>query len=490
MVRSFLVSILFLTSYQLSAQESNESVLDDVVTIQFNGASIAASLRQLDKLSQVNFSYNSNIIPRDVKISKTYRQATIRTILTEILTEASLYFRAVGNTVIILKRVYSERKIVGQVIDIETRAPLHYVNVFIERSTLGAATDSEGNFEIDDIPDIGFNLIVSYVGYKTKVIPFNYKHDVEGSKYIIEMQIDPVVLESIQVVGKARKRFKRDDRELLKRFRREFLGRSDNAKKCVIVNPEVLNFQYLDENDNYKVTADDILYVENRALGYRIGYLLEEFRFQNGLKLNIGSAKFQELETKSRKKYNKWEIEREKAYNGSVQHFLNAMINDKLEEEGFELNLVQYDSVTSEYTTPLNPPPANEILTLEKTDKEFLYTLHAKSDVEVTYKGEFEASAYKKLYRSTSKSGNYKYTDKKVRTSISLTDSQSLSSYQTFGFDVTDVDLFQKSIIFFLNYDTEIGYPGQFKNPREVLFGGWWRWGAFSDWLPLNYKPD
>lgn len=489
MLRSFLVSFLFITSYQLSAQSSNESVLEEAITVQFNGLSIPATLRQIDKLSDVKFSYNSNIVPRDIKITNAYFNTSIRTILTEILGEANLYFREVSGTVIILKRVYSERKIVGQVLDDVTKEPLHYVNVFIERSTLGTATDINGDFQIENIPDIGFNLVVSYVGYKTKVIPFNYRQDVENSKYIIEMKIDPVVLESIQVVGKARKRFKRDERKLLKRFTTEFLGRSENAKKCVIENPEVLNFEVLDD-DNYRVTADAILYVQNRALGYRIGYLLEEFRFENGLKLNIGSAKFQELEVKSRKRYTKWEMAREKAYNGSIQHFLNAMITNSLDKEGFELNLVQYDSVTSEYTTPLNPPPANEILTLNKTDQEFLYILHANSDVEVTYKGEYEESAYKKLYRSTSKSGNYKYTDKKVRTSIALTETQNLSSYQVFGVDVTEVDLFQKSIIFFLAEDTPIGFPGQFKNPRDMLFGGWWRWGAFSDWLPLNYKPD
>jgi len=489
MLRSFLVSFLFIASYQLSAQNSNESVLEEAITVQKSGLSIPATLRQIDKLSDVKFSYNSNIVPRDIKITNAYFNTSIRTILTEILGEANLYFREVSGTVIILKRVYSERKIVGQVLDDVTKEPLQYVNVFIERSTFGAATDINGDFQIENIPDIGFNLVVSYVGYKTKVIPFNYRQDVENSKYIIEMKIDPVVLESIQVVGKARKRFKRDERKLLKRFTTEFLGRSENAKNCVIENPEVLNFEILDD-DNYRVTADAILYVQNRALGYRIGYLLEEFRFENGLKLNIGSAKFQELEVKSRKRYTKWEIARDKAYNGSVQHFLNAMITNSLDKEGFELNLVQYDSVTSEYTTPLNPPPANEILTLNKTDQEYLYTLHANSDVEVTYKGEYEESAYKKLYRSTSKSGNYKYTDKKVKTSIALTETQNLSSYQVFGVDVTDVDLFQKSIIFFLEDDTPVGFPGQFKNPRDMLFGGWWRWGAFSDWLPLNYKPD
>ena len=178
MLRSFLVSFLFIASYQLSAQNSNESVLEEAITVQFSGLSIPATLRQIDKLSDVKFSYNSNIVPRDIKITNAYFNTSIRTILTEILGEANLYFREVSGTVIILKRVYSERKIVGQVLDDVTKEPLQYVNVFIERSTFGAATDINGDFQIENIPDIGFNLVVSYVGYKTKVIPFNYRQDV------------------------------------------------------------------------------------------------------------------------------------------------------------------------------------------------------------------------------------------------------------------------------------------------------------------------
>lgn len=490
MLRKFLISILLFSSIKVSAQESKQSVLDETLSVQFNNVSIQAALRQIDRLTGIKFSYNSNIIPRDVKFTQGYRNETIKTILEGVLSTANLYYTERGGTIILLKRVYSKRKISGRVVDLNSQAPLPYAHVFIERSTLAVATDLKGEFEIENIPDIGFNLVISYVGYMPKVIAFNYKQKVENVNFVIELEVDPVALESFTVVGKSRKRTTLEERNLLKRFKTEFLGRSDNAKKCRIVNPQVLRFEVLDTLGNYRVTADDILFVENRALGYRIGYLLEEFRFENGLKVNIGSAKFEELETKSRKKYNKWEAARERAYNGSSQHFLNSMINGNVADEGFAVNVVHYDSITAEYTTPLNPPPIEEILTLQKTDRDYLFTLHAESDVEITYKGGFEESTYKRRYRSTSKSGNYKYTDKKVRTSIALTNSQSLTSYQVFGLDVTDVALFQKSIIFFLNYDTPVVFPGQFTNPRDVLFGGWWRWGAFSDFLPLNYKPD
>ncbi len=491
MVRSFLVSIVLFLSYQLSAQNQAVTVLDELVSVEFNGASIPAVLRQIDRLSAVNFSYNSSLIPRDVKISETYSETSVRTILTEVLSKVNLYFREVNGTVIILKQQFSERKIKGRVVMLGSDSPLAYANVFIERSMLGVYTDLNGEFEITDIPNIGFNLVVSYLGYKSKKIPFDGKKDLSSSTYVVELEVDPKVLESIQVIGKARKkRVTRDERKLRKRFEVDFLGSSDNAKKCRIVNPEVLNFEVIDSLDNYVVTADDILFIENRALGFRIEYLLEEFKYENGLKLNIGNARFKELETKSRRVYSRWESAREVAYNGSPQHFLNAAISNSLEEEGFELNIVQYDSITYGFTTPLNPPPIEEILTVTKTSDEYIYKLHANHDVEVTYKGEFEDAKYKKIYRSTSKGGNYKYTDKKVRTSIALTNIQSLYSYQDFGVDATEVELFQKSIIFFINPDTQISYPGRFKSPRDVLFAGWWVWGSLSDWLPLNYKPD
>ena len=57
-------------------------------------------------------------------------------------------------------------KIVGTVIDKETRTPLPGANVIIEGTSLGAATDLEGRFIIMRIPPGRYTLRVIFIGYQ------------------------------------------------------------------------------------------------------------------------------------------------------------------------------------------------------------------------------------------------------------------------------------------------------------------------------------
>lgn len=491
MRRKFLVSIYIFWFISGQAQTPNVPILDREISISFNNVSLGAALRQLNRQAQVNFSYNSTIIPKVERISLDFNQATLQSILTELLSEANLYFREVSGTIIILKRVLTDRKISGRVVDALTQSPLPYANVFIDNSTIGVATNLKGEFEISDIPYIAFNLVTSYVGYTSKTIRFNNSSKLENGKFIIELEIEEKTLDPFQITAKKTRLQRRRDRRLLNRFEQDFLGRDSNAKDCRIVNPEVLDFYLTDSLDNYEVTASDIMFIENYALGYRVGYLLEEFSFNNGIKTTIGKAQFSELEAKTKKQNRKWDEARSKAYYGSVNHFLNSLINNNLTEEGFLVNVVQFDSVTSEYSTPLNPSPVSEIISLTPTDKEFEFSLNVKSNIEVTYKKGFEDEEYKKLFRSKSKTGNYKYTDQKSRSTISLSNDQSLTSYQVVGLDISDVPLFQKSVILFQpGQPTTVAYPGYFASKRSTLYLGWWTWGGFSVKLPLNYKPN
>lgn len=487
MLRKFLISIFCFNCLYLLAQDGS-SVLDQQISIQFNNTNLPSALRQLNRQSKISFSYNNSIIPKEAKFTKAYTNQNIRNILNELFDGQKLYYREFKNTIIILKERFSERKIVGRVIDSKTKEPLMFANTFIDHSTLGAPTDKSGYFEIENVPNSAVDLVVSYVGYKSNRVKVDYEVGQQVAQVEVELDLDAIALESIQVVGQARKKKSKAERRLFRNFTNEFIGRSDNADDCVIENPQVLDIEILDSLNNYSVTADDRLFVQNNALGYRIAFLLEEFRFVNGQKMLVGSAKFEEKEPRSRRQYRRWQAAREEAYKGSLQHFLNALIEDKLEEEGFLVNVVQYDSVTSEYTTPLNPPVVDDILVVTPTDNPFVFDFKTNSDIEVTYTGDYESDGYKKLYRSRSKSGNYKYTDKKSRSSISIGD-QSLTSYQVMGLDLSEVELFQKSILFFEKKELQITYPGQFSDGSAYLIGGWWRWGAFSDMVPLNYQP-
>lgn len=488
MLRKFLISIFCFSCLYLSAQDTN-SVLDKRISIDFNNANLPAALRQLNRQSKISFSYNSSIIPKENRLTKSYQEIQVREILDDIFDGVDLYYREFKNTIFVLVQEYSDRKISGTVVDSENKEPLPFANVFVDNSTLGDATNLNGQFSIENVPNSSVEVVVSYVGYKSKSIRVDYERGAVVADLIIPLELDEIALESIQVVGKNRRRLNRDERRSFRNFKDEFIGRSDNADDCQLINPQILNIDMLDSNNNYSVTADEILYVENNALGYRIGYLLDEFRFVNGQKMLVGNAKFEQMEPRSRRQFRRWKEAREKAYNGSLQHFLNALIEERLEEEGFLVNVVQYDSVTSEYTTPLNPPAVDDIITITKTEDPFVYQFKTTSDIEVTFTKAYEDDKYKKLYRSSSRSGNFKYTDKKSRSSIAVGD-QSVNSYQIMGLELSEVELFQKSILFFEERELKILYPGQFTDGSAYYIGGWWRWGAFSDMVPLNYRPD
>ena len=491
MLRKLLSTFYLFTflSFSLVAQVDSLA-LDKRISVQFNNTPLSAAIRQISRIAQVNFSYNSSIVPRSLKVTQTYQKVSLRQVLNDLLKEASLYYREVNGNIVILEWAFSEKALKGRVVDAKTKESLPYANVFISNSTLGDATDKDGNFYMENIPDQPFDLIVSYVGYETKMIPFSSKQAFENTTFIIEMDFEGIILNPIQVSARRRKKRKKENKSLYSRFETEFLGRADNAKKCKVINPQVLEITVLDSLDNFKVLATEPLFVENHAMGYRIEYLLKEFSFVNGVISRIGQAKFKELEPGSRRQHRQWKRAREKAYNGSATHFLKALINNELTENGFKVNIVQYDSVNGEYTSPLNSPELSEILTLEPSSDGFQYTLISNEDIEITYMNEYEDPAYVKLYRSHSKSGNYKYTDRKSRSSITLNDSQKLFSYQTVGnIDISSLSLFQKSVISFRKDSVLISYPGYFVHPKDAVYLGWWAWGGFSEALPLNYNP-
>ncbi len=57
-------------------------------------------------------------------------------------------------------------RIIGRVIDSETKEPLAGVNIIVEGTPLGAATDNNGNYLIANVPAGKQVLVASYVGYE------------------------------------------------------------------------------------------------------------------------------------------------------------------------------------------------------------------------------------------------------------------------------------------------------------------------------------
>lgn len=94
-----------------------------------------------------------------------------------------LFFSSFFLVLILNTSILSQQKtgtIKGKIIDTETFEPLIGVNVLIEYTSLGAATDVEGNFIITKVPSGHYKLVISYVGYeKTTLGPFEIQPDTD-----------------------------------------------------------------------------------------------------------------------------------------------------------------------------------------------------------------------------------------------------------------------------------------------------------------------
>ncbi len=94
--------------------------------------------------------------------------------------------------------------IAGTIIDIQTGKPLFGVNVIIEGTLLGAATDMDGYFRIERIPPGEYRLIVTMIGYKKnseKQFRITPNHETE-----INFQLEPTVLKQPTLIVTASKR--------------------------------------------------------------------------------------------------------------------------------------------------------------------------------------------------------------------------------------------------------------------------------------------
>jgi iron complex outermembrane receptor protein len=97
--------------------------------------------------------------------------------------------------------LFAQQTVVGNVKDVNGQ-PIPGVNILVENTNLGGATDFDGNFTLSDIPD-GSTLIVSYVGFVTQKIKVNTSDMIQIILIEDLNQLDEVVLTGY---GSARKK--------------------------------------------------------------------------------------------------------------------------------------------------------------------------------------------------------------------------------------------------------------------------------------------
>lgn len=225
--------------------------------------------------------------------------------------------------------VFAQRTIKGRVVNASNGEPIPGSSVFINNSSKGLVSDRLGQFELNDIPAGKHDLITSSIGYETSV--FSFSAEQLPLQVKIEMQIKVRELENVTLEPSVEEGWDKWG----KMFTDYFVGNIPNAASCKIKNHKAIRFRYYKKSNRIIAYADEPIVLENKALGYNIKYQLEDFEvdFKSGAMMFAGYPFFEEMD----KNKKKWLKNREKAYYGSMLHFMRGLYQNNLADNGFEV---------------------------------------------------------------------------------------------------------------------------------------------------------
>jgi CarboxypepD_reg-like domain len=215
----------------------------------------------------------------------------------------------------------------GQIIDAKTKEAIPFANIFIEGTTIGTQSDEKGTYSLSRIPKGKFQFVASSIGY----LPYSqiFSNVNSSIKKDIYLQEDVKYLSEVKVTAKHDKAWERN----LHLFEKEFLGNDFNKKLVTIQNPEVIDFKV--ENGVFIATANQPIVIENKYLGYKYTYILQNFENTYERLAYKGMGRFEILETTDKTQIKKFENHRETAFKGSLKHFLKSIIQGNLLENGY-----------------------------------------------------------------------------------------------------------------------------------------------------------
>ncbi|GAA4414224.1 hypothetical protein GCM10023187_43390 [Nibrella viscosa] len=234
----------------------------------------------------------------------------------------------------------------GQISDAKTGLPLPFATVYLNNTSKGTLADSNGVYRLTNVPLGSQELVASVLGYKTGRQALRLT---DTSPRRVNLRLEPTDQMLATVTVKARR-----SKEWLRQFRilsRELLGNRPEARKCRILNPEVLSFR--EENGHLLATAVEPLVIVNEALGYRLYYNLLHFDYYRYHLLFAGTTRFEELTATNPRQPAQWQAGRMKAYRGSLQHLLANLLTGTHEQAGYQVYQAPLLVTTSTQTLPL-----------------------------------------------------------------------------------------------------------------------------------------
>ncbi|HEX3384415.1 MAG TPA: carboxypeptidase-like regulatory domain-containing protein, partial [Mucilaginibacter sp.] len=234
---------------------------------------------------------------------------------------------------------FAQFTVSGKVLNRVDKKPVENVSVFLSNATIGGTTATDGSFKLANVKPGKYDLVVTDIAFET----YSQAVIVESSNIKLpDIVLSPQTRSLKEVTIKYHADPNRE--KYLNWFKEAFLGNSDRAWECKILNPEILDLSFDPRENILKASSADFLIIVNNALGYRIKYLLTDFWMRDSLATKRvrykGYSLFEELKG-SQEQEAVWQRAREEIYANSPMHFFRAAIADKLDENNFRVQKLE-----------------------------------------------------------------------------------------------------------------------------------------------------
>ncbi|MEM6379722.1 MAG: carboxypeptidase-like regulatory domain-containing protein [Bacteroidota bacterium] len=255
---------------------------------------------------------------------------------------------------------FGQTSLSGYLIEEDTGKPVEFATAYINGTTIGAVSDEKGFFELKKV-SYPLDLVVSHLSYESAVVHLEAAPQEELK---VKLKSRTVTLSSIKV----------EDNDLRQRnvrdFIANFIGLDEFGQEAKLTNDQVLLFEkeYVQVKSpgsnvaikiggkemvkskpreravNMKVSAQGPLVIDQPMLGYKIRVDLEAFQINYAYRLGetqsvywLGYYFFEPYKVEKERLQKRYDKNREKAYYHSPQHFLKALYNQSLGENGYQI---------------------------------------------------------------------------------------------------------------------------------------------------------
>lgn len=203
----FKLSTLLILVFAHQVFASSEYAETKRLYIYYKDTTIQEILEEIERQSEFDFFYNHELLDKCQKrVSINIKNGTIYEVLDQLFASQDLSYTVNDRHIIITPKVLELKKpqealnikqqflVEGTVTDAQTGDPMPGVNVIIEGTLQGTATDISGKYSIKANPDVV--LIFSFIGYQEQSVNVNGRNSID-----VVLEQSATELEEIVAIG-------------------------------------------------------------------------------------------------------------------------------------------------------------------------------------------------------------------------------------------------------------------------------------------------